>query len=393
MYHALFRLILRRLDAETAHELASAALGIPGRIPIVRRVLRRLLGPRDPVLRVHALGMTFRSPLGVAAGMDKNATWFEGLGAIGFGFVEVGTVTAHPQPGNEGPTIERFIADRALMNWQGFPSRGADDVARRLKSRSHETIVGVNIGKSRRTPIDEAPADYRYSIRRLAELADYLVLNVSSPNTPGLRSMQAADRLGLLVEQARAELLSLAIDVPLLVKIAPDMSDEELDQTADACLALGVEGMIAVNSTTDRAGLISKLRDPTQPAGVSGAPLKSRSVEVLRRLRARVGDRLVLVSVGGIETADDVWERILAGATLVQAHTGFVYGGPLWPQRLNRELARRVRGSGGSSLQAMVGTGVAGSGPPADRASRGASAAFESARVPALTRASATPHI
>jgi dihydroorotate dehydrogenase len=139
--------------------------------------------------------------------------------------------------------------------------------------------------------------------------------------------------------------------------------------------------MIAVNSTTDRAGLISKLRDPTQPAGVSGAPLKSRSVEVLRRLRARVGDRLVLVSVGGIETADDVWERILAGATLVQAHTGFVYGGPLWPQRLNRELARRVRSSGGSSLQAMVGTGVAGNGPPADRASNGASAAFESARV------------
>jgi dihydroorotate dehydrogenase len=390
IYQAFFRLILRRFSAEDAHMLASRALGIPNRIRLVRRVLRRLLGPRDPVLRVQAFGMTFPSPLGVAAGMDKDATWFEGLGAIGFGFVEIGTVTPHQQDGNPEPAIERFVAERALMNWQGFPSGGADAVACRLDSRSGETIVGVNIGKARETTLDQAPADYRYAISRLAQFADYLVLNVSSPNTPDLRSMQAADRLQTLVEQARAELLSLRIDVPLLVKIAPDMSDDELDQIADVCLALGVDGLIAVNTTIDRAGLMSRLRDPTEPAGVSGAPLKPRAVEVLRRLRARVGDSLVLVSVGGIETADDAWVRILAGATLVQAHTGFVYGGPLWPHRLNRELARRVRGSGGSSLQALVGTEVTRDGSGADSTSNGGSAAVESARIPALSRASPT---
>lgn len=366
IYRLFFRLVLRHLDAETAHALAAAALGIPGRIAVVRRVLRRLLGPIDPVLRVDALGMTFPSPLGVAAGMDKNATWFEGLGAIGFGFAEVGTVTARAQAGNDRPRIERFIAERALINWMGFPNEGADAVARRLGSRSGETLVGVNIGKSKATPVAQAAEDYRYAVRRLAELADYLVLNVSSPNTPGLRDMQAGELLRELVAEVRAELEALHVEPPLLVKIGPDLSDREIDEIADVSLALELDGLIAVNTTIDRAGLVSKRLDPTAPAGVSGAPLKPRALEVLRRLRARVGDDLVLVAVGGIGTPDDAWERILAGATLVQAHTGFVYGGPLWPRRMNRELARRVRGSGRASLQAVVGAGVGGGASAAD---------------------------
>jgi dihydroorotate dehydrogenase len=375
IYRLFFRLVLRHLDAETAHTLASAALGIPGRFLPVRRVLRRLLGSTDPVLRVDALGMTFPSPLGVAAGMDKNATWFEGLGAIGFGFVEVGTVTARAQAGNDRPRIERFIADRALINWMGFPNKGADAAARRLRSRSGETLVGVNIGKSKSTPMAQAAEDYRYAVRRLGELSDYLVLNVSSPNTPGLRDMQAGELLRELVAEVRAELRAVHVERPLLVKIGPDLSDRELDEIADLSLALELDGLIAVNTTVDRGGLVSKRLDPADPAGVSGAPLKPRALEVLRHLRARVGDDLVLVAVGGIETPDDAWERILAGAPLVQAHTGFVYGGPLWPSRMNRELARRLRGSGVASLQAVVGAGGAGSVRTADPASEGVSGA------------------
>ena len=318
--------------------------------------------------------MTFPSPLGVAAGMDKDATWFEGLGAIGFGFVEIGTITAHAQDGNAKPRIERFVGDRALLNWMGFPNKGADEVARRLRARSGETIVGINIGKSKRTPLVHAAEDYRYSVRRLAALSDYLVLNVSSPNTPGLREMQAANRLRQLVAEVRAELLAENVDVPLLVKIAPDLSDDELDEIADVSVSLELDGLIAVNTTIDRGAMVSKHLDPTQPAGVSGAPLRPRALEVLRRLRARVGNSLVLVAVGGIETADDAWERILAGATLVQVYAGFVYGGPLWPHRINRELARRVRRGGGSSVQAMVGAAAVGHVPPADPAISGLTA-------------------
>lgn len=366
IYRLFFRLILRHLDAEAAHALATAALGIPSRLRVVRHVLRRLLGPIDPVLLVRALGMTFPSPLGVAAGMDKNATWFEGLGAIGFGFVEVGTVTARAQAGNDRPRIERFIAERALVNWMGFPNKGADAAARRLRSRSGETIVGVNVGRSKGTPVAQAAEDYRHAVRRLGELSDYVALNVSSPNTPGLRDMQAGDLLRQLVAEVRAELGAMNVEVPLLVKIGPDLSDRELDEIADVSLALELDGLIAVNTTVDRDGLLSEHLDPTAPAGVSGAPLKARALQVLRHLRTRVGEDLVLVAVGGIETADDAWERILAGATLVQAHTGFVYGGPLWPRRMNRELARRVRGSGGSSIQSMVGAGATDTGAPAD---------------------------
>lgn len=369
MYRLVFGLVLRRLDAERVHALATSALGIPGRSRLVRRALRRLLGARDPVLRVEALGMTFPSPLGVAAGMDKNATWFEGLGAIGFGFVEIGTVTAHAQAGNARPRIERFVADRALVNWMGFPNEGADAAARRLRSRSGETIVGVNVGRSKRTPPERAAEDYRHSVRCLAESCDYVVLNVSSPNTPGLRDMQAGALLRRLVAEVRAELREVNVDVPLLVKIAPDLSDRELDEIADAALALELDGLIAVNTTVDRGAMLSEHLDPSQPAGVSGAPLRPRALEVLRRLRSRVGDDLVLVAVGGIGTPDDAWQRILAGATLVQAYTGFVYGGPLWPRRINRELARRVRRGGGSSVQAMVGAG-AGAAPIAASADR-----------------------
>ena len=354
IYRLFFRLVLRRLDAERAHDLAVTLLGRAGRVRPIRRLLRRVLAPTDPVLRVRALGLTFPSPLGVAAGMDKNADWFEGLGAIGFGFVEVGTVTAGDQDGAAKPRIERLEETAGLLNWMGFPNAGAKTIARKLAG-PHETIVGVNVGKSKAIPIQEAGGDYRAAVRQLGPCADYLVLNVSSPNTPGLREMQATELLRRLVAEVRDELDDLDLRVPLLVKIGPDLSDRELDDVADAALELSLDGLIAVNSTVDRRGFVSRLIGPDDPAGLSGAPLTQRALEVLQRLRSRVGDRLPLVAVGGIQTPADALDRILAGATLVQGYSGFVYGGPLWPWRVNRTLARFARNSGASSIEDVVG--------------------------------------
>jgi dihydroorotate dehydrogenase len=355
VYRSFFRAILQRIPAETAHSVAVAIARLVTSIPGVRAALRRRLAPGDATLAVTALGRTFPSPLGVAGGLDKGATWFESLGALGFGFVEVGTVTAQGQPGNEGKRVWRLSADRALRNRMGFPNPGAAAAAARLRRRRGETIVGVNIGKTKVVPVEDAGDDYRASARELAPLADFLVVNVSSPNTPGLRQMQAVEPLRTLIAAVQDELKAVGAQVPLLLKIGPDLGDEEIDAIADLALELQLDGIVATNTTVAREGLVS---DPSLwdgEGGVSGAPLKARSLTVLERLRARVGGRLVLISVGGIETADDVWRRISAGATLVQAYTGFIYGGPLWPSRINRELARRLRDSEYSSLKELAG--------------------------------------
>ncbi len=350
--------LLQRLPPEASHALASRSARALGAIPGARRRLRRVTVPADGALAVGALGRVFASPLGAAAGVDKNATWFEELGALGFAFVEVGTVTAQPQPGNPKPRIVRLPDQRALLNKMGFPNRGASDVAKRLRARSRETIVGVNVGKSKVAPLEHAAADYRQSVRILAPLADYLVLNVSSPNTPGLRELQAPERLRELIGGVRAELASAVPVIPLLVKVSPDLSDEELDGVAELACELGLAGIVAVNTTVGR-GLISPSAPPAAAidgGGVSGVPLKPRALEVLRRLYARVSSQMILISVGGIGTPSDAWERILAGATLVQAYTGFVYGGPAWPASVNRELARRVREAGARSIAELVGS-------------------------------------
>jgi dihydroorotate dehydrogenase len=337
LYRLLYALVLRRIPPESAHALAARGVSLAHRLGLLR-----VLGRPDPALAVEALGLRFESPLGVAAGVDKDASWFGGLGALGFGAVEIGTVTPLAQEGNPRPRVRRLTADRALQNSMGFPNPGADAVAARLERRSGPTIVGVNVGRSKGATAEQAAGDYRATVLRLAPLADYLVLNVSSPNTPGLRDLQAVEPLRGIVAAVREALAELAIERPVLVKIAPDLADEDVDAIADLALELALDGIVATNTTVARAGL----RTPGVPAagGVSGAPLKARSLEVLRRLRARTGDRLVLVSAGGIETADDVWERLQAGATLVQAYTGFVYGGPGWARKVNRDLARRLRG-------------------------------------------------
>ncbi|MDX6731186.1 MAG: dihydroorotate dehydrogenase [Baekduia sp.] len=341
--------MLRRVDAETAHGWGAAALRVGLGAPLVRRAVRRLLAPPEPALRVRALGLDLPSPLGLAAGFDKDAGHVDALTALGFGFVEVGTITARPQAGNPRPRMFRLPADRALINRMGFNNAGAEAAAARLSGpRDRPTIVGVNIGRTKVAA--DAAADYRASARRLAPLADYLVINVSSPNTPGLRDLQAVDELRTLIATVREAMAESGRPVPLLVKIAPDLADADVDAVAGLAVETGLDGLIATNTTIARDGL------RTAPAavaaagagGLSGAPLADRSLEVLRRLRARVGEGMVLVSVGGVETAEDAWARLEAGATLVQAYTAFVYNGPLWPARMHRGLAKLARESGSS---------------------------------------------
>ncbi|MEZ4360516.1 MAG: quinone-dependent dihydroorotate dehydrogenase [Kofleriaceae bacterium] len=342
MYRLLYWLLLRHLPAEATHRLSFAALRGLCRVPAVRAALARRLAPRAPSLEVRALGLTFPGPLGLAAGFDKDAEGVDALLALGFGSVEVGTVTAQPQPGNPKPRLFRLTRDRALLNRMGFNNHGAVAAARRLRKRRHG-VVGVNIGKTKVVEDAQAAADYAASATELAPVADYLVVNVSSPNTPGLRSLQAIEKLRPILEATRAacDAASPLRRVPLLVKLSPDLADEDLDAIADLALELALDGIIATNTTIGRDGLATDAAKVAAlgAGGVSGAPLAARSLAALARLRARVGDRLVLISAGGIESAADVRQRLAAGATLVQAYTGFVYGGPLWPSRLHRELA------------------------------------------------------
>jgi dihydroorotate dehydrogenase len=362
VYRLFFDLVLRRLPTEWTHHAAFAVLRFVMALPGVKAIARRWLRPRAPELAVRALGLDLPGPVGLAAGFDKDARGYEALGALGFGFVEIGTVTAQAQPGNPRPRMFRLPADRALINRLGFNNGGAAAAAERLRA-PRTVAVGVNIGKTKVVPEEAAVADYVASTEALGALADYFVVNVSSPNTPGLRSLQAVEKLAPLLSGVR-QALDRAVPgrrVPLLVKIAPDLADEDVDEVADLALRLGLDGIIATNTTIARGGL--RTPEATVQAigagGLSGAPLKARALEVLRRLRQRVGDRLVLIAVGGIETADDAWARIRAGATLVQVYTGFVYGGPLTVARLHRGLARKVREAGLPSIAAAVGLDAA----------------------------------
>jgi dihydroorotate dehydrogenase len=368
MYRILFQVLFVRMPAETAHQIGFALIRLTGVIPGFSPLLRRWLGPHDPVLAVETLGLQLPGPLGLAAGFDKDAAAPDALAALGFGFIEVGTVTARPQPGNPKPRMFRLAADQALINRMGFNNAGSAAAAIRLRERADfspagtpRAVVGANIGKSKVASEAEAVADYTASAARLAEVADYLVVNVSSPNTPGLRNLQAVEMLRPLLTAVRQTLdQAQRKHVPLLVKIAPDLTDDEVDAVADLAVELGLDGIIATNTTISRAGLSLTDDEVTElgAGGLSGRPLQARSLEVLRRLHARVGGRTVLIAAGGITTGDDAYQRILAGATLVQAYTGFIYGGPFWPRRVHRDLARRLRADGHQSLADAIGTGT-----------------------------------
>jgi dihydroorotate dehydrogenase len=342
MYGLLFRHVLSRLDPERAHHLAFSVIEA---IPALHleRLVSRFTRPTDGVdLSVETLGLHFPTPFGLAAGFDKDAKGIRGFGALGFGHVEVGTITARAQPGNPTPRLFRLVPDRAVVNRMGFNNGGAAGASLRLARvrslRHSRPVIGVNIGKSRVVEVDDAIADYLQSARALAPMADYLVVNVSSPNTPGLRGLQELDKLAPLLEAVKVE----AGRTPLLVKIAPDLSDDEVRRIAELVVRLGLDGIIATNTTLSRSGLRT---DPAvvQAAGaggLSGAPLAARSLEVLKLIRAVVPAGLCVISVGGVDTAADVQERLDAGATLVQGYTAFLYRGPFWARSINRGLSR-----------------------------------------------------
>ncbi|MFF8372209.1 quinone-dependent dihydroorotate dehydrogenase [Streptomyces lydicus] len=361
MYQLFFRLFFTRMDPEQAHHLAFGWICRAARVPVLRTFLAAALAPRYKELRVEAFGRRMHGPFGLAAGFDKNAVAIDGMTMLGFDHVEIGTVTAQAQPGNPPKRLFRLVKDRALINRMGFNNDGSASVAARLAARNpvFPTTLGVNIGKTKVVPESEATGDYVTSTERLAGHADYLVVNVSSPNTPGLRNLQAVDHLRPLLTAVREAADRTVTDrrVPLLVKIAPDLADEDVDAVADLAVELGLDGIIATNTTIARDGL-GLASDPAlvkETGGLSGAPLKERSLEVLRRLYARVGDRITLVGVGGIETAEDAWQRILAGATLVQGYSAFIYQGPFWCRAIHKGLAARLRNSPYATLADAVG--------------------------------------
>ncbi|MFE4592749.1 quinone-dependent dihydroorotate dehydrogenase [Streptomyces laurentii] len=361
MYKLFFHLVFKRMDPEQAHHMAFRWIRLAARVPVLRTFVAAVLAPRHKALRTEALGLRMHGPFGLAAGFDKNAVGIDGMAMLGFDHVEIGTVTGDAQPGNPKKRMFRLVPDRALINRMGFNNEGSAAVAARLAVRNpvFKTVVGVNIGKTKVVPEADAAADYVKSTERLARHADYLVVNVSSPNTPGLRNLQATESLRPLLTAVReaADRSVPGRHVPLLVKIAPDLADEDVDAVADLALELGLDGIIATNTTIARDGLGLK-SDPAvvrETGGLSGAPVKRRSLEVLRRLYARVGDRIVLVGVGGIENAEDAWERILAGATLIQGFSAFIYEGPFYARAIHQGLAERLAASPYATLAEAVG--------------------------------------
>ena len=317
MIYDLLRRGLFHLDAEAAHEWTSEQMQHLQQIPMAMRALERVCRPPASAKR-ELFGLTFRSPVGIAAGFDKNATMMPFLAALGFGFIEVGTVTLKPQPGNPKPRLFRRPAERALVNRMGFNNDGAAAIASRLRAWERAVPVFVNVGKNRDVPLDGAVEAYVECYRRVAPHADAAVLNLSSPNTPGLRDLQRPEHLEALLRGVRAVKAG-----PVLIKIAPDLDDAQIDEICEVCKTLA-DGMICTNTTAVEGG------------GLSGAPLMEKSTDVLRKVRARVGADYPLVGVGGVFTAEDVRAKLAAGADLVQVYTAFVYEGPMIAKRLSR---------------------------------------------------------
>jgi len=332
MYKFL-RSLLFQLDPETAHHLTLQLMRIGGMQPISAFLHMLYFAPSKPV---EAFGLTFRNPVGLAAGYDKDGVAVRGLSTLGFGHIEIGTITPRPQPGNPKPRIFRLVEDEAVINRMGFPSRGAEKVMRTLrrmekaKVRRPITILGINIGKNKETPNEEAVFDYLELLSNFAPFANYLAINVSSPNTVGLRQLQGREALhGLLTQlnhQRNLEETRLEKKIPLLVKLAPDMANNELDEAIGVILDTGMDGVIATNTTIARVGLRSNSRDET--GGLSGSPLRVRSEAMLEKIVRRVDGRIPIVNVGGIMTPEDAKRRLDMGATLIQIYTGLIYRGP-----------------------------------------------------------------
>ena len=330
MYKALIRPLLFLLNPERAHHLTFGLLEWVTAVPGALRLLRSLYTPQDQKLERRILGLTFTNPVGLAAGLDKDARLIDALACFGFGFIEIGTLTPKSQPGNDKPRLFRLPADQALINRMGFNNEGVDAAVTRLRKRKSGVIVGGNIGKNKVTPNDQAEEDYVRCMEALYPYVDYFVVNVSSPNTPGLRELQEKEPLKKLMERVKSVSRSQEKVKPVLLKIAPDLTEGQLDDIVDILKTTGTDGVIATNTTIARDNLKTPAAAVSAmgSGGLSGRPLRERSTEVIRLLRSKLGPGYPIIGVGGIMTPEDAVEKLNAGADLIQVYTGFVYEGP-----------------------------------------------------------------
>ena len=365
-YRSLVRPLLFRFAPERAHHLAMFGLRMGLGLAPVRGLARWWNRSADPRLAQELWGIPFANPVGLAAGLDKDATAIEPLAALGFGHVEVGTITGQAQPGNEQPRLFRLPGDCAVINRMGFNNRGSADAAARLgrryapvgaAGRRPPCVLGINIGKTKLVALEAALDDYRQSVEALAPFADYLVVNVSSPNTPGLRDLQAEAALRPLLSGVREALDGVAPGRPLLLKIAPDLNGAGVDSAVDVALECGCNGLIATNTTITRDGLTcgQARLDAIGAGGLSGAPVRDLSTRVLAQVARRVDGRVPVIGVGGIMSAADAWDKICHGASLVQIYTGFIYEGAGLISAINRGLLQRLDQHGIERLADAVG--------------------------------------
>ncbi|HHL52620.1 MAG TPA: quinone-dependent dihydroorotate dehydrogenase [Flammeovirgaceae bacterium] len=345
MYHYLLRPLLFLLDPERAHRLTMRLLHAVLSLPGMHGFFSRLFALPDKRLQRQIIGLTFANPVGLAAGFDKDARYLNDLAALGFGFIEIGTLTPRPQPGNTPPRLFRLPADEALINRMGFNNEGVDAAVARLRQCPPGLIVGGNIGKNKATPNEQAVADYEYCFSRLFDVVDYFVVNVSSPNTPGLRALQDSEPLQHLLQHLQRLNRAKEKPKPILLKIAPDLTYSQLQEIIGIVRTTGIAGVIATNTTISRQGL----RTPDEKVaeigagGLSGRPLRQRATEVIRNLRQGLGSEAVIIGVGGIMSPDDALEKLAAGADLVQVFTGFIYKGPALVKQINRAYLRHLQ--------------------------------------------------
>ena len=358
IYRSILRPILFKLPPETAHELASGSLSSL----LSLRSMKGIIGSRYQTSsfgKLNRFGLEFDNPVGLAAGFDKNGRAAHALAALGFGFVEVGTVTNEAQPGNDKPRLFRLPQDHALINRLGFNNCGAEELVANLSRHRPDCVLGINIGKTRSLPIQEAIPDYLATFERVYEVADYVAVNVSSPNTPNLRELQRHDLLSELLSALQERNRALE-SKPLLLKIAPDLDEAELESIIDVAVGAGVAGVIATNTTVSRDGLVTDSNQVKAlgEGGLSGAPLRKRSNEIISFIYRATGGKLPIIGVGGIFTATDAWQKIVSGASLIQLYTGFIYEGPRVARTINQGLFEMMKREGFVRLDDAVGCAV-----------------------------------
>lgn len=340
MYKSLLRPLLFRFDPEAIHTFSYSAIKTGFKVPLAAEISKKMYGLAHPRLERRLFGLTFPNPVGLAAGFDKNAQLIDEFGNFGFGFLEIGTVTPRPQPGNDLPRLFRLPTDQALINRMGFNNQGVGVAAARLKFRKSNIIIGGNIGKNKDTPNEQALRDYEYCFDALYEVVDYFVVNVSSPNTPDLRALQDKEPLRQLLAALQQKNNAKPKAKPLLLKIAPDLNEEQLNDIIEIAIATKLDGIIATNTTISREKLNTEptLLTEIGSGGLSGKPLKEKSTQIIKYLRQNLPESIRIIGVGGIMTAEDALEKLQAGADLVQLYTGFVYEGPALVKKINQQI-------------------------------------------------------